>query len=793
MGTSNWQNIPFCIDTLMKIQPQRVLDIGVGFGRWGMIVREFCDVWYDHVLPNDWQIHIEGIEGFADNIDDYHKHFYNKIHIGDARRIIPTLSTTWDVIIFGDVLEHFERQEAEQLLEWALDNSTYVLINIPLGSEWPQEDKYKNPYERHLSEWEAQDFVQFSLRRQAFFYDFMDRKFGSFILSHDDPQELSVSLFSRSTAQSGLTIQTYEPTTHQDDIEAQIIDRVRVMRSELQVVKQQLHEIQRSRSFRIMNRVRRSRYGQWVKKALRIVIPERDGLLRAIVHRDPGAVVRPIKRRIVPIYMPLSRNHVRLCTVAKRNSNSKGQEIWLLAINSPNTVSSDLQRGQRFGHWDIQANEFTPTGKCLLHKGHGKGLADFPATSGTSLTFMSHPWSDTIDITWRGQTLRLDLYTAETGTIHVHLPTKGKPFISSNPALSQNQGGNGRVVTPHLSKQTARFTATEKAWIEKQIRNPQPIAVLHPDWRGIRSSANQLFDELYEVNDTLDERSALHYAHLFAETNCPALVIQGFPLSYRHLVQALHRIVPNIPIYVIWHGNFLQTGEDYAWEGFRTVAQLCQNQAITKWGFVKRGMAEVMQSRGFRTGFVMNLVRTIPERPSTPLNDGLHVGVWGVPYNWRKPPYAMLGSIALLENPIVHTSNVDMRTQEFARFLELPGQFDKQAISQQQMPRVLSQMHLNMYVTLSECAPMLPLESLSVGVPCLLGATSHYFEDHEYLYSRLVVPHADSAQAIANSALRVLEERDAIVEAYRDYAPDYNSRALRCLEEFLEMPCAVKA
>ena len=50
MGTSNWQNIPWCEQSIMQIEPERVHDIGVGFGRWRMILREFGDVWLQLVL-----------------------------------------------------------------------------------------------------------------------------------------------------------------------------------------------------------------------------------------------------------------------------------------------------------------------------------------------------------------------------------------------------------------------------------------------------------------------------------------------------------------------------------------------------------------------------------------------------------------------------------------------------------------------------------------------------------------------------------------------------------------------
>lgn len=100
----------------------------------------------------------------------------------------------------------------------------------------------------------------------------------------------------------------------------------------------------------------------------------------------------------------------------------------------------------------------------------------------------------------------------------------------------------------------------------------------------------------------------------------------------------------------------------------------------------------------------------------------------------------------------------------------------------------MQQMHLNLYVTLTECAPMMPLESLSTGSPCLFGPTTHYFQDHAYLRQRLVVPIPDDALTIANTARKALEERREIIDAYQNYAPEYNQRALQALAEFLEFP-----
>ncbi len=333
------------------------------------------------------------------------------------------------------------------------------------------------------------------------------------------------------------------------------------------------------------------------------------------------------------------------------------------------------------------------------------------------------------------------------------------------------------------------FNQEELAWLDDYRARPAPLSVLHPHWRGIRSSAGQLFEQLFFLEDDLDESTGRHYARLFAEAGCPAVVIQGFPQTFRFLVTALNQVVPTVPVYLIWHGNFMQASQDYAWAAFQMAVELAKEGKLSKIGFVKRGMAEVMAAHGVNTGFVMNRVRRIPDRPSLPSPGGPHFGIWNIIESWQKPPYAMIAAAATIPGAALHLSAMNPRVEEALQFWGVEGGLLHDGpIPQQDMPSYLAPMHLNLNVTLSECAPMVPLESLSLGVPSLLGPTSHYFEDHDYLHSRLVVPSPDSAWKIANFIRRALEERTEIIDAYRAYAPGYNQRAGEALETFLGMP-----
>jgi hypothetical protein len=333
-----------------------------------------------------------------------------------------------------------------------------------------------------------------------------------------------------------------------------------------------------------------------------------------------------------------------------------------------------------------------------------------------------------------------------------------------------------------------KFSAAERRWLDHVTStSPTAIAVMHPEWRGVRSSTVELFPQHYFLEDCLDEEQGDHVARLLLESGCKRIVISAFPHSYIHLVMALHRRAPQVKIFNYWLGSFLQSNEDYTWQGFRAIEELCRDRIIYKWGFAKKGMAEIMASLGLHTGFLMSMVRHVPGGASIPLDGGPHLGLWAIESIWRKSPYGMLAAAHMIAGARVHGSGKDRRALEFARLFKLNTNMYSAPIPHEQMPQKLAQMHLNLYVTLSECAPMLPLESLAVGAPCLIGPTSHYFEDHAYLHSRLVVPYPDRALVIAEYIERALAERDQIIAAYKEYVPGYNDRALQSVREFLEL------
>lgn len=107
-----------------------ILDVGAGWGKYGQLLREYsldaCEIWEPYVYDNNlWSL-------------------YETVYVQD----ICDLNFEWyDVVIFGDVLEHIERSRAVALLTDIYSKAGEIYVGLPF--EYPQGEVDGNPYEEH--------------------------------------------------------------------------------------------------------------------------------------------------------------------------------------------------------------------------------------------------------------------------------------------------------------------------------------------------------------------------------------------------------------------------------------------------------------------------------------------------------------------------------------------------------------------------------------------------------------------------------------------------------------------
>ena len=155
--TSFSSNIPVILDIIAKVNPKSVLDIGSGFGKFGLLTRELLlsikAEKTGEIYPED-DLEIDSVEE-ADYFitNPIHDKIYNDVFPCDVFGFPVRFIENYDLVLLIDVIEHWEKQKA---IDWLNSINANILISTPKRVSY-----YKLKYygsRKHECQFTAQEF-----------------------------------------------------------------------------------------------------------------------------------------------------------------------------------------------------------------------------------------------------------------------------------------------------------------------------------------------------------------------------------------------------------------------------------------------------------------------------------------------------------------------------------------------------------------------------------------------------------------------------------------------------------
>jgi SAM-dependent methyltransferase len=157
MPSSHHYQLNEILELIIETNPGKLLDIGIGFGKYGFLSREYLELWEPGAVYGAHKRQIDGIEAFEAYLTPLHRLIYDHIFTGDARDILPGMTDRYDLILMIDVFEHFSYEDGLKVLEECRRCGRNILISVPKIMS-VQQEVYGNPYETHRFNWKRKDF-----------------------------------------------------------------------------------------------------------------------------------------------------------------------------------------------------------------------------------------------------------------------------------------------------------------------------------------------------------------------------------------------------------------------------------------------------------------------------------------------------------------------------------------------------------------------------------------------------------------------------------------------------------
>lgn len=144
MPVSDVHGIPAILNEVALLNPKTVLELGIGFGKWGVLLREILDARYGRCSADRWRTRIDGFEIFSE-YENPAWHLYDKVYEGD----FVGCHVDYDLVMLIDSLEHVQPAIGRQFLASLIDRNKHLIISVPNGP-MPQGETFGNPHEAHL-------------------------------------------------------------------------------------------------------------------------------------------------------------------------------------------------------------------------------------------------------------------------------------------------------------------------------------------------------------------------------------------------------------------------------------------------------------------------------------------------------------------------------------------------------------------------------------------------------------------------------------------------------------------
>ncbi len=401
------------------------------------------------------------------------------------------------------------------------------------------------------------------------------------------------------------------------------------------------------------------------------------------------------------------------------------------------------------------------------------------ATQSGSVAFLSGPEAGIVTIECFGVSRRIDLYGPALRVLRINFGHA--QAVRPAPATRSLEGGAGWKRRDFYTAALAR------------IDPAQPVGLYVPRWKGVASSTRNLFRQTLPFPQTAEGHPAdvtpedvKFLANTLLASGARHFVVSGSDTFWISAIRRVQLEDPRVRFDLLWHSNYLQMGEPHDWNLLKNWMRAIADGIVTRVGVVKQGLEQIFGRLGIDAVFIPNVVGSDPAEIRY---NGAHdvAGIWlSGSSSYRKVPFASLLALKTLEGMRLIGAGFDDVSLAMVTDLRIPrGEIWREPLPQEALHRNIRRTGLTFYITLSECSPMLPLESMHLGVPCLVGACSHLFRSNPYLYKMLVVHNPLSPEAIARQASRARAEGQDIIDAFVGYAYLEQKQAAEGLKRLL--------
>lgn len=324
--------------------------------------------------------------------------------------------------------------------------------------------------------------------------------------------------------------------------------------------------------------------------------------------------------------------------------------------------------------------------------------------------------------------------------------------------------------------------------IVKSYKNEDYIVFYNPTWLGVANSTKGLFKNIVPLEHVYNNKKKKLIAKEIVSYNIKSVIFSQVCDGWIDILKEIKKINKDIKTKVIWHGNCYEFFSDFTWNLNKEVMELYKENKIDCFAFVRSTMYEFYKKAGFKSFYLQNNVHLENiEKISAKINNNKNkIGIYNADSRELKNIYTSLSAIKLVPNGMADVVPINEGAKKFAEILNLDVTCVNDYIPTEELLKRIQQNEVNIYPTFTENAPMFPLESFEMGVPCLLGNNNDYFVGTK-LGEYIILTKEDDPEYIKDKIIECIEHKEEIIKLYKEWKKQFDIKCEELVKEFIKV------
>lgn len=275
---------------------------------------------------------------------------------------------------------------------------------------------------------------------------------------------------------------------------------------------------------------------------------------------------------------------------------------------------------------------------------------------------------------------------------------------------------------------------------------------------------------------------------IIKEDNIEQVIFSGLEIGWDKLVISLKEKYKNILIKVICNTNDSLLYYEYERENFFRLLDLSKDKIIDDIAFFRKSQYESYKNLGYKCSYLKeNYILNNSKKGSIKeKSSNIELGIYPLNYTWDKNIFNQLCVPKLIENCHLNYNSLDSRMEDFLTTMNINSTKDTiEKIDELCLIETLRKNDVILATSFTEYVHPVFFISMELGIPCLIGNNSDFFEKDNELKKYIVSSSEDNPIINSNMIKDILANKEKIQELYEKWKMEYNKEAEQSLKEFL--------